>query len=65
MSTTNIVMAVCIAAVVTIISFIQLKKKDEYTTGKLILITAITFVLCTAACIGVEFLMSNINFFGN
>lgn len=65
MDTTKIVMAVGLALVLSIVTAVQLKKKEDYSTGKLILIAAITFVLCAAAAYGVEILMSNFNFFGN
>lgn len=65
MNLSNIVIPVILAAVLTVVTFVQLRKKDEYTTGKIILTCVLTFILCAAAGLGVELLMSNINLFGN
>lgn len=64
MNITKIVMAVGLAAVLIIVTFVQLKKKEEYSSGKIILTCVLTFVLCAAAGYGVEMLMDNLNIFG-
>ena len=64
MNLSNIVIPVVLAAVLTVVTFVQLKKKDEYTTGKIILTCVLTFILCAAAGCGVEILIDNLNLFG-
>ena len=65
MDITRFSIEIIIAAIVTIVLFVQFKKKYNFSTGKSIAICAVTFILLCAVGVGINILMGNINFFGN